>query len=92
MSTNDRNQRTIKTIGFTHCPPLAGMETVNNILTTALNALTKGNIELAEKDFTRAVSACLHEFGEVKTASPVYGLLVHDFTETIVGRWSQPRL
>lgn len=42
------------------------MGTVNPLLANALDALKKGDIELAEKGFTKAVSACLHEFGEVQ--------------------------
>ncbi|CAM9166571.1 unnamed protein product, partial [Ectocarpus sp. 12 AP-2014] len=40
------------------------MEVVNPLLANALGVLKQGNTKIAEKDFTKAVSACLTAFGE----------------------------
>lgn len=42
------------------------METLNRLLASALDALTNGDKELAEKEFAKAVSACVDAYGEVR--------------------------
>lgn len=43
------------------------MEIVTPLLANALGVLKQGNTEIAEKEFTKAVSACLTAFGEVQS-------------------------
>lgn len=68
------------------------METVNPLLTSALEFLRDGNVEAAESGFGEAASACCEAYGEARhcLCAPFFGSYLDPTTNSLLSHAPTP--